>query len=269
MRDGLPRPGSRRHDEHGRQPLGGRPGDRAGVRRPGRSDGSSSRRLGSVRRPRRIAAHRRSRTSAGRDGELRRRSGLRRRSRCRSARGRGRRRHRRRGCRRHPGGCRGHGRRRVPDDGAAVQHRAGSERGHLRCSSGSSSDHRRGGPRLQGCRGRSRRRCDGGHGRLGRRDGRRGRGRLAARRRCEVGGRRSGRCHRRRARQRRRCRCGRGPCRKQAERIDVALRVGRAADPELHVGRVAAAVGKGADCIALGDDGILLDPQLAEVRERH
>ena len=204
--------------------------------------------------------------SAGRDGELRRASSLRRRSRCRSARGRGRRRHGRRGCRRHRGGRKGHGRRRVPDDGGAVQDRGGSQRGRLRCRP-SSSDERRCGAGRQGRRRRSGHRGD--VGRLGRREGRGGRGRLAAGRRCEVDGRRSGRGCGRRACQRRHCRCRHGPCRKQAERVDIPLRVARAADPELHVRRVAAAVGEGADRIALGDDGILLDAQLAEVRERH
>lgn len=58
--------------------------------------------------------------------------------------------------------------------------------------------------------------------------------------------------------------------RQQAERVDVALRIGRAADPELDEGRLgAAAVGERADGITLGDDGVLPDADLTEVRERH
>src|SRR5256885_2273226 len=56
-RDGLRPPGCRRHDEDRRGFLGGRPGGRAGVQCR-KANGSSSRRLRSLLRARRIAARR-------------------------------------------------------------------------------------------------------------------------------------------------------------------------------------------------------------------
>jgi hypothetical protein len=140
------------------------------------------------------------------------------------------------------------------------------------------------GRRLGKDRSRSRSRCRGGHGGLrdrcrrahgrsghrGDRHGRRGgRGRRSSHRsRSGDGTRRSRRSRGRGGRLRR---SGHRARRQVAEWIDVALRLGRETDPQVHIGACdlgVAARADRADRVPLGDRRILRDANRAEVRER-